>query len=435
MADRMRIAVTGLGMVTPLGPSAETTFARLIAGDSAIGPLRAFDVPGGPWASAEVDGCDVARVLRVPKHSKYLGRGSACGMLAALEAWSSARVDEHVPGSRRGVYVGSGQTGLDVEEFFPALSEAWRERGSQGEPDFGLLGGRASRLVDPHFSLRTLANVVTALVAIELRATGPSHTFVQGDLASAIALCAACDDLRDRRADVALAGGCDSLLSPTMHLVLDRAGLLSRLPPARASRPFDPERDGLVPGEGAAFVVLERADDARRRGANVLGEIEGVGLGAPDAGRVPQEPDTFSLVAADRALDAATGGGHDGGHVDLVIAHGAATREADRREAAWIDTRLPHGPLVTALGGAMGSLGAATAVAQVATALLALERRVVPPVARLGVPAEGPRGVVVARAASWKPQPHSPRAICLSRSWAGPIAITAVAARAGGPLG
>jgi 3-oxoacyl-(acyl-carrier-protein) synthase len=372
----MGIVITGIGLVAPAGIGTEAVSQRAMRGESGIGPLRRLGNLGpGCTAGGEVPPFDLGASLRVPKNIKFMSRSVECAVLAASEAVAQAGGLDTVDPGRLGIYTGSGQTGLEPSEFFAALEIA--ETGDEALT-YRNLGGRASRLVDRYWSLRTLSNAGLALLAAEFSARGPCNNFVQGDTASAQALAAGFFDLREGRSDVVLAGGYDCLLTPSTYLAYQHAGLLSASDPERAQRPFDRERDGLVLAEGAAFVVLERRAHAEARGATMLAELLGVGFAQGiDAQRSP----IMSIDAARRAI-------HDVAHQlnpDVVIAHGIGTRDDDAREATMLAdlgfTRTP----VTAMKGLTGYLGAATAVTELCIGILGARVGAVPPIARFEV--------------------------------------------------
>lgn len=411
--------ITGAGLATPAGLSLAETWQAIASGRSAIGPPRRTEPYRAVCPSAaEVRPFALAGQLRVAKHEKYAGPAVACALRAAAEAMAQAGAGAPVtdPG-RLGIYTGTGQTGLDVEEFFPALTAAWSEDPTL---DFRGLGGRAARLVDPHFSLRTLANGAAALLAIELDAHGPSLNVVQGETAGALVLEAASDDLADGRCDVALVCACDSLLTPSTLAAYARAGLLSTLAPDRAGRPFTAGRDGLVPGEGAGAVVLERAKDAFRCGTSPLGVLAGVGVVSS-----LQSTAVVDIAACDRAVGLVAARAVE--PPALVVARGIATAPDDAAEAAWLARRFGPSVPVTAFKGLTGYLGAATAVVEAVLALAALRAGVGPAVtARIDPAVDGASGLVAGR-----PAPIAGRgseAVCLSWSWTGQAAAVAVRA-------
>lgn len=233
------IAIRGAGAVTPLGATLRETVDGLCAsavcakeaGRTRAGtPILVASAPPAPPVA-----------LRTPKLEKYLSEPVRALLAAARGALDGAAV-EAAP-ERIGIYVGMGHTSLDCDEFLPALSAAWRD-----EPgEFGAVGGAPLRLIDPYFSLRTLANGAAAFLAMEHGARGPSVVIAQSATAAAWALQAALDDLSDSRCDVAIVAAADRLTDPTTIVARERAGLLDG-------------EDAPVLGEGAAAVVLGRGE-------------------------------------------------------------------------------------------------------------------------------------------------------------------------------
>src|SRR5262249_15730971 len=151
---------------------------RIRAGGSAIGPMRRLDIDA---LSAEVADFDLIPSLRHPKNLKFMTRPVQCAVKAALEAVAQSRLQPgQIAPDRLACYTRSGQTGLEHEEFFPALNFAWSRADTK---DLAHLTGRAAKLVDPYFSLRTLSNIGIALIATELNIRGPSANYVHNDTA------------------------------------------------------------------------------------------------------------------------------------------------------------------------------------------------------------------------------------------------------------
>src|SRR5579862_6415583 len=271
-----RVAITGAGLVTPLGLTAAENVARSCRGESGIGPAQAFAVEGhAARALASVAEFELEPFLRHPKNYKFMGRSVQFAMRAAREAIDQSGVDiGKLDAARIGIHVGSGQTGVEYDDFFPSLIMAWD---AGREMDYKYLGGLPSHLIDRYICLRTLANGGLALLSTEFGIRGPNGNFTQKDTASAQALQAAYLDLLEDRCDVAVAGGYDSLATPGNFLAYEQAGLLSHADPSTAGPPFDAHADGLVLGEGAGFLVLETWDHAVGRGAAILGELIGTG--------------------------------------------------------------------------------------------------------------------------------------------------------------
>ncbi len=400
------VAITGAGVALATGLDMRTVTERALRGESGICALTRFDPGVFPCrAAAEAPAVELRGRLRLPKNEKFMSRSVSLAIHAALEAMAGPAPEIPADPSRFGIYTATGQTGLEASEFFAAMEVA--DTGT-AEGDYRNLGGRASRLVDPYWSLRTLPNALPGLLAAELGARGPSGNFVQGDTASAHALASACFDLAEHRCDMALVGACDSLLTVSTYLAYERAGLLSPSAAGRAYRPFDRTRDGIVLGEGAAFVVLEREADARRRGARIRGEIVAVEL-------------------SQRLEDAVDRAGR-GFAADAVVARGIGTYEDDRQEtAALAGLGFDRVPL-TALKSITGYIGAATALAELCVALTAAQQRAMPPVAHLEAPDEdSPLDLIAGDARPL--HARQPALLCLSGSWSGGWAAIAARAR------
>ncbi len=412
-----RVVITGIGLVSALGLSAEALVERCRVAESAIGPLSRFDArEHASRAAAQVPDFDLAGLLRYPKNLKFMNLSVQFAMLAAIEAIRTSKIlMDQVDTERVAVYAGSGQTGLKYSEFFRALSFAW-EGGR--DLDYKYLGGRAAKLIDPYFSLRTLSNAGLALLSAEIGARGPSSNFVQTDTASAMALQAGCYDLIEGRCDVAVAGGYDALLQSSTFLAFERAGLLSSGEPGDAFRPFDLSRDGMVLGEGACFFVLEREEDALLRGADLLAEICGLGS-SMDYGERPGLPSEVSTYR--KAIEEALG---DLPEPDFIVARGIGTREDDRREAETLDSILGNQVPVTAFKSLTGYLGAATAAVELGLGLLCAREKFVPPIARLSSPDPGFRLNLVAER-PFELSGQDPLGLFLSSSWGGQVSTIA----------
>jgi len=414
-----RVAITGIGLVTPLGLSTAEHVERSYKAESGIGPIHTFEVEGHACtAAAYVPAFDLVSSLRFPKNHKFMNHSVICAMRAAREALEQSRVDlEKEDPARVAIYTGSGQTGIEYENYFQALAAAWN---GNAEMDFKDLGGMPSHLIDRYIVLRTLSNSGLALLSTEFGIKGPSANSVQSDTASAQALEFSYCDLMEGRCDVALAGGYDSLLGVSSFLSYEKAGLLSGSAPDQAYRPFDQRRDGLVLGAGAGFLVLERWEHAEARGAQVLGELCGIGCAMEtDESKATRNPETLKgvLHAAIAPED-----------IDFVIARGIGTREEDHREAESISELLGTEIPVTALKSQTGYLGAATAAVELGLGLSCARRGFVPAIARHAAADPDCALNLVAHQARPLGQDGWRLGLFLSYSWGGQVA--AVAARA-----
>lgn len=359
------VVITGYGVVSPLGIGPADAIAQMQAGRTGVKLLEAFELEGA--AAGEAPQFDLRSRLKNPKSEKLMSRTSRLAMYAASDAVKGSAIDfDAIDRERVALQVASGNTGIDYDEFLPAFQFAWS---GETEADFGKLGGRASRLVDAYFSLRTLSNAGVGLLAAEHDLRGPSNNFVQDSGASGWALASAAFDLEEQRADAALAGGYDSLIVKGAYLNFTEQGLLAA--DARMT-PFAASRSGLTLGEGAAFFILEPQRRAESRGAAQLGTIEAFVSGGEARGE-DWVADGLPALEADlrRAFE-------DGLKPDYVVANGLSLPDQDSAEAAML-SRLRVAPeRVTAWKGWTGYLGAAGLSVEVALTLAAVSQGVLP---------------------------------------------------------
>jgi 3-oxoacyl-[acyl-carrier-protein] synthase II len=406
-------------LVTPLGLTAAENVAGSCRGESGIGPAKAFVVEGhAARALASVAPFELEPFLRFPKNYKFMGRAVQFAMRAAREAIDQSGIDfRKMDASRIGIHVGSGQTGVEYDHFFPSLMMAWSE---DREMDYKYLGGLPSHLIDRYICLRTLANGGLALLSTEFGIRGPNGNFTQKDTASAQAIQAAYLDLLEGRADVAVAGGYDSLATSGNFLAYEQAGLLSHDDPAEAYRPFDRSGDGLVLGEGAGFLVIETWEHAEQRGAAVLGELIGAGsaMGASEQWRPPWAVETICRAAWQAIGDASP---------DFVVAAGMGTAPEDRCESEALAAMVGSSVPVTALKSQTGYLGAGTAAAELGLGLLCARQGFLPAIARHRQ-AESHAGLDFVTGHARPLQSDRPLGLFLSCSWGGPVAALALRA-------
>ncbi|HEX5946570.1 MAG TPA: beta-ketoacyl synthase N-terminal-like domain-containing protein, partial [Acidimicrobiales bacterium] len=261
---RRRVVVTGMGVKSPAGQTVEDMWSGLLAARSAAAPVTLFDtVDHSVDFACEVTGFDPVAYVG-PKEVRRTDRTALLGLAAAADAIAAATsaAPFGVDPVRCGVVAGSGIGGIRTLEDQVI---GYAEKGP----------GR----VGPFLVPMMMANATAALVGIHNGFTGPNTAVATACATGAHAIGDGARLIRDGMADVVVCGGTESCLTPVTMAAFARMGALSRNPdPAAASRPFDDDRDGFVMGEGAAFLVLERYDNALARGAEILGEVAGYGM-------------------------------------------------------------------------------------------------------------------------------------------------------------
>ncbi|MGH3795518.1 MAG: beta-ketoacyl-[acyl-carrier-protein] synthase family protein [Pseudonocardiaceae bacterium] len=366
------VVVTGLGATTPLGGDVASTWDALRSGKSgvtAIGEewVDRYDLPVRIAAKLAVDPADCLKRVE----ARRWDRCEQVAVIAAREAWKHAGTPGVEP-ERLAVVVGTGIGG--------ALTLL-------GQDD--LLEQEGLRKVSPLTIPMLMPNGPAAHVGLDLGARGGVHAPVAACASGAEALAIAWRMLRAGEVDVVVAGGAEACITalPIAGFSQMRAMSTRNDEPERASRPFDISRDGFVLGEGAGMMVLERAEFAAARGAQVHGRLAGVGTSS-DAHHItaPEPEGTGAGRAITNALRTAGLDKTDVGHVN---AHATATLVGDVAEAAAIRNSVGDHPVVTAPKSALGHLlGAAGAVEGLAC-LLAIRDGVVPPTLNLEDPDPG----------------------------------------------
>jgi len=385
-----RVVVTGLGAVTPVGLTAPETWASLIAGRSGIGPITHFDATGCTARIAgEVRGFDptapngsvvhprgaagepVTAALS-PKEVRKLGRFSHLGVAAGLEAYIDSGLDAHrssLPSERMGVSLGVGLGGLPE---IVAMHETWR------------VGG--FRKISPFFILQSAPNILAGQLAILLNCRGPNMSIASACATSGHSLGESARAIRRGDADVMMAGGSEAVITQVAVGAFAQMKALSTRneEPARASRPYDADRDGFVIGEGSVVFVLEELEFARRRGARIYAELLGYGATADAFHLSSLAPEAEgSRRSMQLALD---DGNVDPSRVGYVSAHATSTPGGDGEEAAAIASvfagskdKLHVSAVKSMTGHLLGAAGALGAFAGV----MAIEKGIIPPTINL----------------------------------------------------
>ncbi|HVW89597.1 MAG TPA: beta-ketoacyl-ACP synthase II [Gaiellaceae bacterium] len=365
MTPERRVVVTGLGLVSALGCSVEESWSALLAGKAGAGPISRFDAAEFPVRIAcEVGGLEVGDYLD-QKTARRMDRCSHLAVAAARQAEADSGLDAAAVGDRAGVAIGSALGG--VASFEQAVLQ---------------VGSRGPDRVSPFAIVQTLPNLPAGWVSIELGTRGPLLAESTACAASNMALGDGLDAIRLGRADVMFCGGTEAPVTATAVAAFAAMRALSARndDPATASRPFDRDRDGFVMAEGAAVLVLEELEHARRRGARIYAELAGYGVSS-DAHHV-SDPDPVGANPARALRMALDDAGVDAADVGYVNAHGTSTPAGDAAETRVLKRALGETAARTAVSSTKGAtghtLGAAGAVEAVFTTL-ALDRGVLPP--------------------------------------------------------
>jgi len=383
-----RVVVTGLGLVTPLGADVETTWANILASKSGAGPITHFDAADYKCRIAcEVKpadheyGFDPAR--RVDhKVQRQVDPFIVFGLDAAGQAIEDAGLldmDEATK-FRAGCSIGSGIGGL------PGI-----------ETESLVLHEKGPGRVSPHFVHGRLINLISGQVSIKYGLMGPNHAVVTACSTGAHSIGDAARMIKDGDADIMLAGGAEATICPIGVAGFAQARALSTNfndEPARASRPYDKDRDGFVMGEGSGVVVLEEYEHAKARGAKIYAEVVGYGLSG-DAYHVtaPHPEGSGAYRSMEMALKKARMTPAD---IDYINAHGTSTPLGDELELGAV-RRLFGGAIAdvsmsstkSAIGHLLGGAGAVESI----FCILALRDQIAPPTLNLDNPSEGCEGV------------------------------------------
>ena len=377
-----RVVVTGLGLVTPLGCGVETTWQRLLAGQSGAGPITRFDpsrvqttyacqVPLGDGSDGTFNADDWMEPKERRKVDDFILYGIAAADQAVHDAgWTPEDEESRL---RTGVMIGSGIGGLQsIEQTTLLMAE------------------KGPRRVSPFFIPGALINLISGQVSIRFGFKGPNHAVVTACSTGAHAIGDAARLIQFGDADVMVAGGAEAAICEIGIAGFNACKALSTKRadnPKAASRPYDADRDGFVMGEGAGVVVLEEYEHAKARGAKIYAEVLGYGLSG-DAYHItaPSEDGDGGFRSMSAALARA---GLEPKDIDYINAHGTSTM-ADVIELAAVErllgdtaTTATMSSTKSATGHLLGAAGAIEAI----FSILAVRDQVAPPTINLDTPA------------------------------------------------
>lgn len=312
---KRRVVITGLGIVSPVGNDIPTAWDNIVNGRSGIGRITRFD-PSALTAqiAGEVKDFDLTPYIS-SKEAKQMDTFIHYGVVAGMQAWKDCGLDiNSINAERVGVIVGSGIGGL------PRIEETQKDYLERGP-----------RRISPFFVPGSLVNLVSGQLSISLGLKGPSYAVVSACTTGLHSIGDAARLIEYGDADVMIAGGAESTVSPLGigGFAAMRALSTRNDDPETASRPWDMDRDGFVLGEGAGVLVLEEYEHAKKRGARIYGEFSGYGMSS----------DAHHITSPDRdgprrgVMNALRNGGINADEVQYVNAHGTSTPLGDVNES------------------------------------------------------------------------------------------------------
>jgi 3-oxoacyl-[acyl-carrier-protein] synthase II len=360
-----RVAITGVGAVTPVGNDAKSTWEALLEGRSGIDFIQAFDPAPFPVRIAgEVKDFD-ASGLAPSKELRKLDRCIVFALAAAKEALADAGLNSQYDPERVGVVLGSGIGGFN---------ELMRQ--------YDILRERGPDRVSPSFLPNILVDSASGHLAIQLGIRGPNYAVVSACATGSHAIGGAADLIRDGAADAVIAGGTEGCIHPLIlaGFCAMRGLAAEEEDPTRASRPFDATRAGFVMSEGAGILLLEDMERAKSRGAPIYAEV--LGYGASNDAYHMAAPDPESVGVVEMMRQALERSGVDPKRVDYVNAHGTSTPLGDLAETRAIKEvfdghagELAISSTKSMLGHMFGAAGAVEAM----VCALAIKNGVIPP--------------------------------------------------------
>ncbi|MBU3728560.1 MAG: beta-ketoacyl-[acyl-carrier-protein] synthase family protein [Phycisphaerales bacterium] len=394
----VRIVVTGMGWVTPLGHDLDTVWGKLMRGASGMAPITRFDARTFPTTfAAEVKDFDVSSFVKDMSAHTGAALNSRFALGAASQAWRQAGLHERPARDARrvGIYLGAGEGVIDTLNYVATNLKGWNAE--TGQIDGKLWAEAGLRLMDAVREIEQEPNMPLAHIAREFGVRGPAYNCLTACAASTQAIGEAFSILRRGDADVMIAGGAHTMIHMLGITGFNRLTALSTSSgdPSRASRPFDLTRDGFVMGEGSGMLILETLEHAQARGAEPIAEVVGYGSSA-DAYRITDiQPEGRGAAAAmEQALRMAGIDPHarrsDGrAPIDYISAHGTGTKENDSIET--LAVKRVFGDLaksipMSSVKSMLGHLIAAAGAVEFITCVLAIRHGMLPPTINYGTP-------------------------------------------------
>lgn len=377
---RRRVVITGIGCVTPIGNDVESTWKSLQAGKSGIGMITHFDASGFPTKFAsEVKDFKLGDYIENPGRFEYSGRNIRFAIGAAVQAMKNSGLEDgRFDPTRFGVYLGAGEGQQDFFLFMQMIANAQKN----GEFDLAHFTREGLERLNPQEEREQEPNMPAGHLASLFNAQGPNLNCLTACAASSQAIGEASEIIRQGDAEIMMSGGSHSMIHPFGVTGFNLLTALSTRneSPQEASRPFDKDRDGFVLGEGAGILILEELEHAKKRGAEILGEIKGYGSTA-DAYRITDiHPEgrggtaCIKMALADAQLNT--------NEIDYINAHGTSTAVNDKVETLAIKQALGEDAYRTPVSSTksmMGHLIAAAGSAEAIVCLLSIRDNLLPP--------------------------------------------------------
>ncbi len=312
---KRRVVITGLGIISPVGNDIPTAWDNIVNGRSGIGKITRFDASAlSAQIAGEVKDFDVTHYITA-KESKQMDTFIHYGLAAGIQAWKDSGLEITEENAERiGVIVGSGIGGL------PRIEDTQKDYLERG-----------ARRISPFFVPGSLINLISGHLSINLGLKGPSYAVVSACTTGLHSIGDAARLIEYGDADVMIAGGAESTVSPLGigGFAAMRALSTRNDDPETASRPWDIDRDGFVLGEGAGVLVLEEYEHAKKRGARIYGEFSGYGMSS-DAHHITSPDREGPRRGMDNAL---RNGGLNPQDIQYVNAHGTSTPLGDVNES------------------------------------------------------------------------------------------------------
>jgi len=390
-----RVVITGMGIVCPLGNDIPTMWDNILNCRNGMNKTTIFDASTYPTKfCAEVKNYDITKYTKKPDLHKEGNRHSKFVVGAAAQACQQAKIDietenpkDGIDRRKIGIYLGAGEGSVDNENFFNAIVQGWDE--ASGKMDWNKWAVVAFGKMQAYRELEQEPNMPAAHVSMFTGARGPVRSCLTACAASTQAIGEAFKMLQSSQADIMIAGGAHSMIHPLGVMGFNRLTALSTRndSPQTASRPFTASRDGFVIGEGAAIVILETLESAKKRGVEILAEVLGYGSSS-DAFRVTDmhEGARGAVQAMEAALKDAKLSYKD---IDYVSTHGTSTSENDSIETLAIKKVFKEeakNTPVSSIKSMMGHLIGAAGAAELITCILAIRDNILPPTINLNDP-------------------------------------------------